>query len=425
MSDLEKNKDQLLAEIRGLRKQLNRLAQVEHDFQESEENFYAFALASPVGIGRADANGRCLYVNPSWTKLTGLSVKESFGFGWKKLLHPEDIGGVLADFKRMREDGTPFSAEMRLIVNNKTLWGLAQVVERVGDDGKLAGYIATFTDITECKQVEAALKKSEEKYHDLYDNAPDMFASVDTKTKKIVECNQTLVKMLGYSKDELMSMNVLDLYHQDCIETVKRTIGAFMVKGVVRDAELILRKKDGSKLNVELNVSSIFNEQGNAILNRSIWRDISKRKAAEQKLFEKEAVWSCLIESEQTHVFVLNLEGKLLYTNHLRPDCSMDDVLGKSILNYIPLEKHEAFRRTLSSVLLSRKSQNIDFVSKKTAGDEFDCSMCVAPLQVGGEVKRFFVISSDLILHREDYDLEQAAVEHEAENAAEITVDPV
>ncbi len=133
------------------------------------------------------------------------------------------------------------------------------------------------------KRVEEALKVSQAKYQDLYDNAPDMYASVDTMGE-IVECNQTLATATGYTKKEIIGHPIFDMYHPDYMEDAKKTFESFVGTGEVHDAELQLKRQDGSRIEVSLNVSAVRDEQGKILHSRSIWRDITKRKQAEKEI---------------------------------------------------------------------------------------------------------------------------------------------
>jgi PAS domain S-box-containing protein len=133
-------------------------------------------------------------------------------------------------------------------------------------------------DITERKRAEDALKESEAKYMDLYENAPDMYASVNARTALIEQCNNTLSSTLGYSKEEIIGRPVFEIYHPDCLEEVQNTFKLFLDKGEVRDKELHLRKKDGSRLDVSLNVSSVHDKDGGILYSRSTLRDITESK---------------------------------------------------------------------------------------------------------------------------------------------------
>ncbi len=126
------------------------------------------------------------------------------------------------------------------------------------------------------------------KYEDFYENAPDMYISVDAETANILRCNQAVVDTLGYDKSEIIGRKVFDMYHPDCMEDVQKAFQSFVETGVVHDIELILMLKDGSKLDVSLNVSAIRDMNGKILSSRSLWRDITKRKQVRKALEKSE-----------------------------------------------------------------------------------------------------------------------------------------
>ena len=72
------------------------------------------------------------------------------------------------------------------------------------------------------KTAEIALKESQNKFKDLYDNAPDMYVSVDARSSLIIECNQTLVNNLGYTKKEIIGRPIFEMYHPDSLDGAKK-----------------------------------------------------------------------------------------------------------------------------------------------------------------------------------------------------------
>jgi len=128
------------------------------------------------------------------------------------------------------------------------------------------------------------LDESKNKYADLYDNAPDMFVSVSAETAEIVQCNQTLADKTGYKKHEIIGMHIFKIYQPSCLSQVKSAFNNFITKGYVENEELILRRKDGTSIPVILNVSSVKDKQGKPLYSRSVWRDITDLKEAENKI---------------------------------------------------------------------------------------------------------------------------------------------
>lgn len=129
-----------------------------------------------------------------------------------------------------------------------------------------------------------SLKKSKENFRALYDNSPDMHGSISATDLSILECNDRLCSTLGYSREEIIGFPILKLYHHDCIEEVKIAIQQFLKTGIIKDKRFTLKRKDGSKIFVSLNVGAHKDDNGNILHSISTWRDISEQKEAEDSL---------------------------------------------------------------------------------------------------------------------------------------------
>lgn len=95
--------------------------------------------------------------------------------------------------------------------------------------------------------------RAEAKYYDLYENAPDMFASVYSDSTKIVECNITFANELGYSKDEIIGRKLFEVCHPDYLNVLKNHFQVFLETGSVKNVACQLKRRDGSRTDVILN----------------------------------------------------------------------------------------------------------------------------------------------------------------------------
>jgi len=129
------------------------------------------------------------------------------------------------------------------------------------------------------------LKLSEARLRDLYENAPDMYVTVDAITAEILQCNKTAADTLGYENDELIGKSVFFVYHPECVEDAKKIFSAIREKGAIHDTELQIQCKDGKTVDVNLNASSIRDEKGTVIRIRYVWRDITGHKRAERQIY--------------------------------------------------------------------------------------------------------------------------------------------
>ncbi|MGB9937006.1 MAG: PAS domain S-box protein [Methanobacterium sp.] len=145
--------------------------------------------------------------------------------------------------------------------------------------------LAISRDITERKQMESALKKSEKKFREIFNNANDMITLSKLTEKgmpgKYIEVNDIGSSRLGYSKDEFLQMEPIDLIADECKKDVAKYAVELSTKGHAR-FEIIHVSKEGKKIPVELN-AHIFKIKDESVV-LAISRDISERKKSEKYL---------------------------------------------------------------------------------------------------------------------------------------------
>jgi PAS domain S-box-containing protein len=138
----------------------------------------------------------------------------------------------------------------------------------------------------EFKQVERALRHSEESFRDLYENAPIAYFSISAVDGSILRCNSRALRLLGYERETLMRMKVLDLYaatpHGE--SKAKEVFKRFKAGESIRDVELQMKHKDGRPIWISLSVEPLKDRDGNVTRSRSMVVDISGRKLAQEAL---------------------------------------------------------------------------------------------------------------------------------------------
>ena len=141
-------------------------------------------------------------------------------------------------------------------------------------------------DRTARMEAERALRESGERFRQLYEHAPNAYCAVDIADGSLIMFNNRLSELLGYDREELRKLRIFDFY-ADAPEGKARARDMFKDFGAgrpIENAELIMRRKDGSPLWVQLSVNPVFNEDGEVVEGRSIITDITALKAAEEKI---------------------------------------------------------------------------------------------------------------------------------------------
>lgn len=162
--------------------------------------------------------------------------------------------------------------------------------------GRVIRAIETLNDVTSRVLLEQKLKESEEKFRDLYDNAPDGYYSL-AENGLIVEVNRTFLEKLGYRREDVVGkMFIEDLLFPESVATCRVKFPEFKRTGRTTNLELNMKKKDGSILPVTMNATAVFDASGKFVMSRSVIRDITERKKVDE---EKQMLQQQLFQSQK------------------------------------------------------------------------------------------------------------------------------
>lgn len=131
-------------------------------------------------------------------------------------------------------------------------------------------------------------RRSRSRYLDLYENAPDMFLSVDIATGTILECNRAVSELLGYEREALIGRPLSDLYMDEERSRMAQLREEFRRTGELRHVEFQVRHRDGYPIDISANARSIRDEEGRVIQSHAVWRDITNLKQTQQALRRSE-----------------------------------------------------------------------------------------------------------------------------------------
>ncbi|HLO77289.1 MAG TPA: PAS domain S-box protein [Magnetospirillum sp.] len=125
--------------------------QAKHALEASEQLYRELVTLTSVGVANIDADGRCTYVNDRFQDMIGWRRGEILGQFWFRGAHPEDIEQTARDWERAVQACAPYRGEFRLLhrSDGRALWVLAQAVPHWDAFGRIAGWVATLTDITD------------------------------------------------------------------------------------------------------------------------------------------------------------------------------------------------------------------------------------------------------------------------------------
>jgi PAS domain S-box-containing protein len=134
------------------------------------------------------------------------------------------------------------------------------------------------------------LRKSEERYMDLFEHSPDMYHIVN-REGIIISCNQTEAERLGYRKDELVGHTLLTFYPPESHAAVQSLIAdVFENNREVSGHEQQVVTKAGEIVDVSVSTSIVFDESRKPAFIRIVTRDITEKKKLESKIFHAQRI---------------------------------------------------------------------------------------------------------------------------------------
>jgi PAS domain S-box-containing protein len=309
----------------------------EEALKESQHLFQTLSQVSPVGIFRTKPDGYTTYVNPKWLELSGLPFEEAIGFGWLKVVHPDDREQVNNRWKAAFESGRASIAEYRFLRNDGSIvWVMGNAVpERI--DNEIVGYIGTITDITERKIAEDALAESEARYRQMVTQSPDGIFIIDL-SGMFISVNKAICDKLLYSQEELLSMNIWSIIPSQYNSFHKLRMKSLIGDSPTGNAEYEVKGRDGIVHLIEVMTAPYY--KGNKLIGfQGIARDITGRKLAENLLRESEEKHRSIFENVQDLFYETSIDGTILEVSPSirflsKGQYLREELIGKSIFDF-------------------------------------------------------------------------------------------
>jgi len=322
MKDQSKTKQVLINELVSLRKRNAELEQselerkrAEEALRESEER-YRSIIANILDVYyRTDKNGNIVMMSPSGASLLGYgSIAEIIGQNVAEAFYadPKERNKIISEIKDKgyvrdfevtlkHRDGTPIpvSTSSRSYCNER---------------GEILGVEGVFRDIRERKKMENELRESEERYRTLIETTGDLIYTTDRKGF-LTYLNPTLERALGYTHDEWNGKSFAQIVAPECIDVVRDVFRKAMKGESIPVYETDLIRKDGTKLSVEFNVTTLLDREGKLAGRYGIGRDITERKQAQEALWEAHRRLDEIIEFLPDATLVIDADSKVIAWN--------------------------------------------------------------------------------------------------------------
>ena len=268
--------------------------QAEEALRASEERYRNLYEEAPLGYLEFDTEGRITNVNKKQLEMGDYTKEEMVGqFLWNFAVEKEEarktitakLSGNMTPSKGLernyrRKDGSTFP----VLIDDFLV---------KDESGRIIGARSLIRDIADTKQAEEALRKSEERFCALFEQASIGIAEVETKTGRFIRINQKYGDITGYSIEEMMAMTYVQITHPDDLHIDQENLKK-IAEGEISIYSMQKRyiRKNGEIVWVNLTASPIW-ENGNQSKNHiTVAEDITERKRMEEELLRAQKLES-------------------------------------------------------------------------------------------------------------------------------------
>ena len=346
------------AQVKAIRNLTDR-KNAEETLRAREERYRTLVEELPQRIFFKDPNSVFISANSRFCADLGLSPEQITG-KTDYDFHPKELAEKYrADDQRIIEARQAQTLEEVNIVNEKERLVEVTKVPVIGTNGEVRGILGVFTDITERRQAQDAVKESEEKFRHLFESSPDAIVVVDSKGN-IVDANPAACRMHACTKDQLTALSILNLVLPERHELV-----AHGLRGVLDGEPLLTEgytmRSDGTVMPAEISCSRIEYGDKTALLLHI--HDMTEHTKAVADLREAEEKYRAIFENAVEGIYQTSMDGGFISANPALAKIYGYDSPDELINNFTGVGKDVYVDPTTRSKLISHLEEK-GFVSE-------------------------------------------------------------
>ena len=288
MTESVKKKD-TSAEAKRINKRIEELETIviecklsEDALKKSEKNLLSIinTLEDLIFILGADGTFHKYFQSPDRKDLFA-HPKNFLGKHFKEVL-PRDVADLFQNaIYRVEDYGNVQQFDFLMTINRDEVWYSARISPLKQQAQDYFGYVVILQNITDQKQKEETLIENEERYKAVMLQSTESIFLADVETRVILEANQSMQRLLGYSLEEIPGLSLYDFVANGQDDIYQKILRILKDRSSYK-GEMQYRRKDGTLVDVEINVN-LVSYRGKKVFC-VISRDITPRKLAEKQL---------------------------------------------------------------------------------------------------------------------------------------------
>lgn len=316
-----------------------------------------------------DPDGNLVWTSPSCARISGYSSEQfqQHYVSITQIVHPDDLEIWSHHLSKIEsQDFGSSELEFRIInASGKDIWISHSCKPIFNSANQFLGRRACNRDITERKQYEIDLLKSQNHFRSLFENAPDAIYLSKTNGM-MIDCNFAAMKQTGYSREEICEMSVMDINAEHIDNHIPEIVKQLNENRTV-NFETLHKRKDGTIFPVEIHVALVNFFEDTFLIGYA--RDITERKQTERLLRESEMRYKALHNASFGGI-ALHDTGRILDCNHGLSEIfgySHEELIGMDGLNLI----EESSRQRIWHHINNKLENSYDGIGVRKTGEKF------------------------------------------------------
>jgi PAS domain S-box-containing protein len=335
-----------------LKAQNEELRLVQRELSRARDRYQDLFDSAPLGYLILDGGFMIREANQKAASVLGSLRNNLIGHPLSKFMERQEAEAYCLHLREVRKGETQQSCELMFRRPDGSLFHGHLETSPYEDSLFGKGWRIALTDITHRKQAEEALRKSEEKFAKTFQSNPACVGLSRLRDGLIIEANEAMLNLLGYSKNEFIGHSIVELGVWNDLADREHLVQTLKAEGSSRNQEYRFqtRKRELLLCNHSAELIQIDNEP-HIIFT---FFDITDRKRMEEKLRQSEERFRMVVESAPDAIFVRSGSGHFVYLNHsavrLFGAASAGQLIGKQVMERIPPEEHATFAERIKLI---------------------------------------------------------------------------
>src|ERR1700686_438638 len=225
-------------------------------------------------------------------------------------------------------------------------------------------------------------REAERRYRELFDSIQEglFFA---TPEGRFLDVNDAMVRMLGYdSRDELIRADVgPHLYPAPAAR--ERFLLALSARGVLRNYEETLRRKDGTLLHTLQNITAVRDARGKIAQIRGLMLDVTEQKTFQSQLQRERDFNQKILTTTQSMILVLDTAGRISYANRrcFESGYREDELIGHRLVDWVEASQRDDFEGALETTANGQQVENLELRVRRSDASMGHFSISLSPMR--------------------------------------------